>query len=955
MEIIAQSQEDKAPTVRTTCPYCGVGCGVDATVRAQTGSGSSLTPAPESNTDIRSVRTDSSASADSSALRTAQDSTNTVCAVRGTDSHPANFGRLCVKGASLHETLAKHDRLLHPQVDGERVTWDHALTTVADRFKAIADEHGPDSVAFYLSGQLLTEDYYVANKLMKGYVGTANVDTNSRLCMASAVAGYKRAFGADAVPCDYRDLESCDLLIMVGSNAAWTHPVLYQRIAAAKESRPEMRVIVIDPRRTASCELADLHLQVAPGTDAALFNGLLNFLHQSNACDPKYIDVHTEGFAEALAAAAPWTPAVVAEFCEVANRDLLTFFNWAKDTEKMVSFYSQGINQSSTGTDKCNAIINVHLATGRIGKVGMGPFSITGQPNAMGGREVGGLANQLAAHMGFETDDIDRVRRFWDAPRMAEKPGLLAVDLFEAIHDGRVKAVWIMATNPVVSLPQADRVKEALEKCEFVVVSDCIAQTDTARLADVLLPARGWSEKQGTVTNSERCISLQPALVEPAGEAQDDWWIVCEVAKRMGWSSAFDYRSAHEIFLEHARLSAFENPDTRAFNIGGLADLTEAQYLNLDPIQWPVHTAPTSDSGAETGRTCARLFSDGLFYTANRRARFLPIEAQRPSATVSARYPYLLNTGRIRDQWHTMTRTGKAERLSQHIDAPQLSICKRDAMRLGVADGDLLKISSSAGAVKALTCIDNTVRPGEVFLPMHWTGENSSGGRMGVVVTPERDPYSGQPESKQTPVRIEPVEIRSWGVVLCREAIADLPAQYWVRNIVSVDAGAAQGSQAGAANLEHAAYRYEFGLDQEIDWVQWVEDRWGQDLQVAQFIDNANGCRRLAVVADDQLLAFISWGDSRQHLPNAMSFGPLLAERPINLMGLLAAKAPSLQDRGRLVCSCFKIGERQIRAAIAEGADTVEALGDELRCGTNCGSCKSELAAILREMCQETA
>ncbi|MEO0436738.1 MAG: molybdopterin-dependent oxidoreductase [Pseudomonadota bacterium] len=968
MQLIATTGEAQQDILKTTCPYCGVGCGVDATVSATRGLSESQfesDPGPEQKREAQRVGVSTGPSSLPESFNSASTELENhaiagpainvdaqVVTVTGTREHPANFGRLCVKGASLHETLSMHDRLLHPMIDDQRVSWDQALDLVATQFKDIAEEHGPDSVAFYLSGQLLTEDYYVANKLMKGFVGTANVDTNSRLCMASAVVGYKRAFGADAVPCSYEDLECCDLLVVVGSNAAWTHPVLYQRIAAAKTARPAMKVVVVDPRRTATCDLADLHLQIAPGSDAALFNGLLNFLSQAGACNTAYIAAHTEHFEAAVDAAKPWSTQRVAERCDVPIRDLLTFFNWVNATEKTVTFYSQGVNQSSSGTDKCNAIINWHLATGRIGRAGMGPFSITGQPNAMGGREVGGLANQLAAHMGFAPEDVDRVRRFWDAPRMAEKPGLLAVDLFDAIESGDVKAVWIMATNPVVSLPNADKVKRALAKCDFVVVSDCIEQTDTARLADVLLPARGWPEKQGTVTNSERRISLQPALVPPAGEAQDDWWIVCEVAKRMGWESSFDYQSAHDIFLEHARLSAFENEDTRAFNIAGLAKLTEAEYLRLNPIQWPVKTTP--DSG---GAGTERLFADGQFFTPSRKAQFLPIQPEEPQSQSSDPYAFILNTGRIRDHWHTMTRTGKAERLSQHIDAPKLSLNRVDAKILDARDGDLLEIESQYGAVQALALIDDTVRPGEVFLPMHWTGENSSLGRMGVVVSPERDPYSGQPESKQTPVALRKIDIAVWGTVLCNEPIDEFPADFWIRNTVGEGSQAIHSSAPDEQSISSAgpAYRYEFGLLGDLDWADWVEARWGDELQVGQFIDNANKRSRLAVVEDDRLLALITWGHSREHLPNPMSFSALLNEYPVNLMGILAAQAPSLEDKGRLVCSCFKVGEKQILAAIGEGVDTVEGLGEKLRCGTNCGSCKTELSAMLRESAVETA
>jgi assimilatory nitrate reductase catalytic subunit len=457
-------------TTRTTCPYCGVGCGVLASRR------------PGGEVEIK-----------------------------GDPDHPANFGRLCSKGSALGETLSLDDRLLHPMVRGERASWDAALEEIARRFGQTIDEHGPDSVAFYVSGQLLTEDYYVANKLMKGFIGSGNIDTNSRLCMASAVAGHRRAFGADTVPVVYEDLELADLVVLAGSNLAWCHPVLFQRLAAARDARGT-KVVVIDPRRTATCDIADMHLALAPGSDVALFNGLLAFLADAGRIDESYVKAHTEGFEEALVTAQSCGLASTARETGLPESDLRRFYGLFADTPRVVTAFSQGVNQSSRGTDKVNAIINCHLATGRIGRPGMGPFSVTGQPNAMGGREVGGLANQLAAHMIFE-DDAHRalVRRFWQAPRLAERPGLKAVDMFDAVADGRIKAIWIIATNPVDSLPAANKVRAALRACPLVIVSDVTARTDTAELGHILLPAAAWGEKDGTVTNSERRISRRSA------------------------------------------------------------------------------------------------------------------------------------------------------------------------------------------------------------------------------------------------------------------------------------------------------------------------------------------------------------------------------------------------------------------------------------------------------------
>src|SRR5512138_2786707 len=535
---------------RTTCPYCGVGCGV--LVRRLPDEG---------------------------------------IVISGDPQHPANHGRLCSKGAALGETLGLDGRLLHPRINGSDTSWDAALDYVADGFKRIVETHGPESVAFYVSGQLLTEDYYVANKLMKGFIGTANIDTNSRLCMSSAVAGHKRAFGEDLVPICYDDLALADLVVLVGSNTAWCHPILFQRITEAKMLRPDLKIIVVDPRRTATCEFADIHLPIRAGTDVALFNGLLSYLHQHGTVDTSFVSSCTSGADRAVIVAENTAGDLraVAKICGVDERRLADFYSLFARTEKTITVFSQGVNQSSSGTDKVNSIINCHLLTGRIGRPGMGPFSVTGQPNAMGGREVGGLANVLAAHMDIgDAQHRATVQKFWGSPTIASEPGLKAVDLFNAIHAGTVKAVWIMATNPVVSLPDADKVRAALERCELVVVSDCVSNTDTNAVAHVLLPAAAWGEKEGTVTNSERRISRQRAFMPPPGEARPDWWIVCEVAKRMGFREGFDFRSAHEIFSEHARLSGTDNGGARAFDISGLAKMSADEYANLAPIQWPV-------------------------------------------------------------------------------------------------------------------------------------------------------------------------------------------------------------------------------------------------------------------------------------------------------------------------------------------------------------------------------
>lgn len=683
---------------KTTCPYCGVGCGVIAKL----------------------------------------DDNGTV-SVKGDPDHPANFGRLCSKGSALAETIDLDGRLLYPKIGGEQSDWNTALDLVASKFSKAIAEHGPDAVAFYVSGQLLTEDYYVANKLMKGFIGSGNIDTNSRLCMSSSVAGHRRAFGSDTVPGTYEDLELADLVILTGSNLAWCHPVLYQRLSAAKTARPGMKIVVIDPRRTMTSDIADLHLAIRPDGDVALFTGLLAHIATSPAIDQNYIGAHTAGFGEAFAAASSISWDTLLERTGLPAMQLREFFRVFETTERVVTCYSQGVNQSSSGTDKVNAIINCHLATGRIGRPGMGPFSLTGQPNAMGGREVGGLANMLAAHMAIENAaDRDRVQRFWSSPVIAQKPGLKAVDMFRAVADGRIKALWIMATNPVVSMPDANAVEAAIAACPFVVVSDILRETDTTRHADVLLPSLGWGEKDGTVTNSERRISRQRPFLTIPGEAKPDWWQLAQVARRMGHTSAFGFQNPAAIFAEHATLSAFENDGTRDFDIGAHADLDPDAYDSQPPFQWP---APSG------GGSTARFFSEGGFFHGDRRARFIAIELPETDRT-SSDYPLTLNTGRIRDQWHTMTRTGKSARLSAHIAEPFAEIHPRDAIEFGVRSASLVQLESPHGTAVVRALVTDRQARGSVFVPMHWNDQFAARSRIDAVVAPVVDPLSGQPASK---------------------------------------------------------------------------------------------------------------------------------------------------------------------------------------------------------------
>ncbi|RPH27748.1 nitrate reductase [Buttiauxella warmboldiae] len=855
--------------VRSTCPYCGVGCGVEA-----------------HTTDSGSVE------------------------ISGDKRHPANFGRLCVKGAALGETLGLEGRLLHPEINGERVEWNLALDETAARLQAIIDQFGPKAVAFYASGQLLTEDYYAANKLMKGFIGAGNIDTNSRLCMSSAVVGYKRAFGADFVPCSYEDLEQTDLVVLAGSNAAWAHPVLYQRLVQAKQQRPQMKVVVIDPRRTATCEIADLHLALRPGSDAALFVGLLNILSSSQ------VDNTFDGQTAALEIAANWTLEKTADFCQLDSVDVQTFWQWFAQANRAMTLYTMGINQSASGSDKCNAIINVHLASGKIGRPGCGPFSLTGQPNAMGGREVGGLANQLACHMSFDAADIARLGRFWGSERIAETPGLMAVELFEAVGRGEVKAVWIMGTNPLVSLPDSSRVAQALANCPLVIVSDVARETDTLRYATVKFPALAWGEKNGTVTNSERRISRQRAFLPAPGEARADWWMVAQIAQRLGYRQAFNWQHPQQIFSEHAALSGYQNNGTRAFDISVLANLSREQYDALEPVCWPI--------AAEEPSLFRSWRPDGKF-------QLVPVEPCLPQAVADHVYPLILNTGRIRDQWHTMTRTGRVPRLLQHITMPFLEIHPRDAIRYGVTNKGLVRVASRQGGMVARVLVSDNQRPGSVFVPMHWSQQFARRGLINALVAGVCDPHSGQPESKQTAVRIQRWQPAWQGEIFARAEIDFAPEIQWWRQ-----------SSSGVQHFLCAA-------DSNVQaWVETLVSGRGWQLQTA--------------CGDGEFNHFLAWHKGELQLacyaakswPEINSVAVLAAfqQAPTSSAErylLLAGKAPTAQEEaGATVCSCFGVGEKTILAAIASGCRSVAMLGEKLRCGTCCGSCIPELKTLLK-------
>lgn len=883
----------KPQLVCSTCPYCGVGCGVDI----------QLASGPES-------------------------ADNKITKITGTQDHPANFGRLCVKGSNLLETNGLEGRLLEPEVYGQTSNWGTATDLIAEKITEAVQQHGPDAVAFYVSGQLLTEDYYVANKLMKGFIGSANIDTNSRLCMSSAVAAYKRAFGEDLVPCSYDDLEDTELLVLIGSNAAWTHPVLFQRIERAKKKNPNCKIVLVDPRQTATSSLADLHLSLKPGSDAALFNGLLHYLVEHNVIDQAFVEQHTEGLEKTLQLAGSWTPAKVAEYCDLAEPVVLQFYRWFATSQSAISFYSMGINQSTSGVDKANAIINCHLVTGKIGRRGCGPFSITGQPNAMGGREVGGLANMLAAHMDLENPEHRHwVQEYWQSPHMPEKPGLKAVDLFDALSDGKVKVLWIMATNPLVSMPNRAHVEKALKQCDLVIVSDCVAQNDTLDLAHVKLPATGWSEKNGTVTNSERRISRQHGVLDAPGLAKHDWQIMCDVAAKMGFSAAFDYQHPSEIFAEHAGLTAVNNAGARALDLSGLRSLSKAEYDALKPIQWPVnHQTPQGKK---------RLFSDGRFYTATGRARFIPIDVQMPHQQVDSDFPFVLNTGRLRDQWHTMTRTGKTPHLLSHQHRPMLDIHPKDAEDLGVVQGQLVRLQSrTEGATDVILPANHNSgqRVGEVFAPIHWSGSWGSHGAVASAFTSANDPISGQPELKHGAVRLQPCDFSHYAQVFSRKKLDQKQLQafsYWQQIPVAQGYMVVLAEQAQSNSFAKQIRQ----LQPSGEWL------------VSISVTNQAG----VCLADQQLL-FAYFIDQEPVERDREAFVALFESAQLSaseISGLLRGQVAGAGAADPLVCSCFQVAESQIQQAIEAGASSVEALGMKLKCGTNCGSCKPELQALL--------
>jgi ferredoxin-nitrate reductase len=694
----------------TMCPYCGVGCGLLVQVR-----------------DGR------------------------VTKVKGDPDHPASLGDLCAKAVHLPPVLHGPDRLLYPSLRQrrdaplERVPWELAIRVAADRVREIVKTHGPDAVAFYASGQLLTEEYYLASKLAKGFVGTNNFDTNSRLCMASAAAGYARSLGSDGPPASYEDIDLADCFLLLGTNTADCHPVTFKRIRRRKRQAPDdVSVIVVDPRWTETADLADLHLSLRPGSDIALLNAMLHVLWREDLLDRRFITEHTAEWESVREVIERYPPARAAALTGLSTDAIVATALRFGRARSALSLWSMGINQSHVGTDKNAAIINLHLATGQIGRPGSGPLSLTGQPNAMGGRETGGLAHLLPGYrLVADADARAAVERHWAVPagRLPSTPGRAALEIFEGLTSGEVRAVWIICTNPAASMPELDLVEKALRQADLVIVQDAYHPTETTRFADILLPAAQWPEKAGVMTSSERRLTYLPKLVEPPGEALPDAEILTRFAHEMGWKEAFSHASASEIFDEFAALTA-----------GRICDYSGVSHARLQrggPLQWPV---PAADHAGT-----ARLYTDGRFPTADGRARFVPIEHAEPLEPADHRFPLILTTGRVRDHWHTRTRTGKAPALAARTPEPIFEIGLGDARRAGIQDGDFVEIASRRGKAVAQCRVSAAIREGTCFLPFHWGRQAGFYKSANNLTLGGRDPLSRQPELKACAVRVRRV------------------------------------------------------------------------------------------------------------------------------------------------------------------------------------------------------
>jgi assimilatory nitrate reductase catalytic subunit len=926
---------------RSTCPYCGVGCGV---IIQSTG--------------------------------------QQITGVRGDPDHPANFGRLCSKGSTLHLTATQEvtlqSRLLQPLQRLQRggatqaVGWDAALTTAADKFAQVIRDHGPDAVGVYVSGQLLTEDYYVFNKLAKGLIGTNNIDTNSRLCMSSAVAGYKKTLGADAPPACYDDVNHAQTIFIVGSNTAYAHPILFRRIEDAKKNNPALKIVFCDPRRTDTAEIADLFLQIQPGTDVMLFNGMLHLMLWEGWANPEYIRKHTNGFDAIKATVRDCTPDAVAAVCGISKDDLLQATRLFAQSNATLSLYCQGLNQSSSGTAKNMALINLHLATGHIGKPGAGPFSLTGQPNAMGGREVGGLANLMSAHrdMANPTHRAE-VAALWGVPSVPDKPGKTAVDMFQAAADGEIKALWIACTNPAQSMPDQATVRRALERAEFVVVQEAFANTATCRYADLLLPATTWGEKEGTVTNSERRVSRVRAAVlppTPSGMTDNgprhDWQIGIDFAqlleKRLAArpeqvdGSLFPYTTPESIWSEHRE-------STRGRDL----DITGMDYAALEatPLQWPM------PEGTSQGKV--RLYEDGVFPTADGRANFANVQYKPVAEARESRYPFSLTTGRLRDQWHGMSRTGTLGRLFGHVREPALQMHPQDMVRRLLKEGDLVHVTSKRGSIVVPVQASTDLGLSQVFMAMHWgeeylSGVSATGQRLAGVnalTTSAYCPDSKQPEFKHSAVKVLKAEMpwtllaMAWlpadRALAARTALQALMAQFPFASCTLFSNGNSEQERTGV--LFRAA-SHEAAAAPVLEQIEGLLGLTGP--KVLRYADIKRGQHRAMHLQDSDagvtLDGFLLAGDtSAQAWITTVLQDTLPAQTYGRALLVPGAKPPvAVVSSGKVVCTCFNVTdvaiEAQLKQCTGSDKERLGALQGALKCGTNCGSCVPQLQRMVR-------
>lgn len=895
---------------KSTCCYCGVGCGVI-------------------------IHSDN----------------NQIIDVKGDPDHPANFGRLCTKGATLHLTAKLDNRLLYPEMrssrDAQRQTasWDDSLDFVADKFADTIKKHGPDSVAFYISGQLLTEDYYVFNKLAKGLIGTNNVDSNSRLCMSSAVAGYKTTLGSDAPPACYEDIDHTNCLLIAGSNTAFAHPIIFRRIEDAKAKNPDLKIIVVDPRKTDTAMSADLHLAILPGTDVALFNGMLHVLLWEGLLDNAFIKANTTGFEALKDTVREYTPKMVADICGIKEADIITAAKWF-GAGPSLSMYCMGLNQSIHGTDKNAALINLHLATGQIGKLGAGPFSLTGQPNAMGGREVGGMANLMSGHRDLANPQHrDEIAKLWGVQSVPQTAGKTAVEMFDAVKTGEIKAIWIACTNPAHSMPDLNNVLQALEAAELVVVQDAFDNTSTGKYADVLLPASTWGEKEGVVTNSERRITRVNSAVSPPAQARHDWAIMVDFAQRLEQrlakpSSIFAYTSTEEIFNEH-----------RATTTGRDLDISGLSYAVLNdagPQQWPFK------NGDSIGK--ARLYEDSVFATADGKAIFTNTSYKPTTDKVDARYPLHLLTGRLRDQWHGMSRTGTVAQLFNHAEQPCIFMNPDDMSRRLIKDGDIVKVSNKRGSLVLPVQMSNDVQVTQTYIPMHWGSEFMSGLGVNAMMPAAFDKTSKQPELKHTAIKIEKLTL-PWQMTVMR-SIQDLSALQQLRTFLSKFAYASCGlfgrQQPDSAGMLIFRAAHETAPDHaliaEIDAILGMTD----DKPLLNYHDGKRGIsKRILVEANANAaqkvtgVRLVGETIAADWLQEVMSSGEFTADIRKWALAPLSAPPAAHPGRGKIVCNCLDVSENEIIDSVSRGADLIT-LQNKLKCGTECGSCVPELKRIIK-------